>query len=154
MSYCIRVLAPVEEVPTAAAVTQALHDEGFAATVSATPAAENWERLVVELPDQPPVTVRRSLRQGEENPVEVEVDAFLDELLELEETPGVRQVEEALRRARQLIMLEVPDTYAWGQERTVVDALVELFTEPEGSLIQADGEGFYDRKGDLLVPLE
>ena len=73
--------------------------------------------------------------------------------MELEETPGVRQVE-ALRRARQLIMLEVPDTYAWGQERTVVDALVELFTEPEGSLIQADGEGFYDRKGDLLVPLE
>lgn len=154
MSYCIRVLAPVDDAPSAGEVARALQEEQFCASVAGSPSDADWERLTVQLPGQPPIEVERSIRVGEENPVDREVDGFLDELVECEETPGVQQVEAALRSARQLLVVAVPESFAWGSERTVVDALVEILSEPPGTVIQADGEGFYDREGNLLVPME
>jgi len=154
MGYRIRLLAPSEDVPAAGQIAAALRAEGFDAPVAAAPADAGWESLTVHPAGQEPIRVQRSLRRGEENRVDEEVDAFLDELLDLDQTPGVQQVEDALRRARQMIVLDVPEEFPWGAGRTVVDALVEYLADATEALIQADGEGFYDRMGELLVPME
>lgn len=154
MSYFIRLLSPTEDVPTVGEIERALQSEGFAVQLTAAPEAAAWQSLELRVPDQPPVAVARHRRRGDENPVEVEVDSFLDLLLDHEETPGVRAVEAALRRARQMLVLQVPDAFPWGAERTVVDALVEFLADHTEALIQADGEGFYDREGNLLIAVE
>ncbi len=154
MSYYIRLLAPAEGVSPAGEIAAALKAEGFDVAVDAAPAGPAWETLTVWPAGQETITGHRTLRQGEENPVDEEIDAFQDELLEREESPGLAQVEDALRRTRQMILLEVPESFPWGEERTVVDALVEFLADSTEALIQADGEGFYDRMGDLLVGME
>lgn len=154
MSYTIRLLAPNEQVPPPAEVERALRDEGFDVAVAGTPASDAWETLEARLPGVDPVTARRSLREGEVNPVDVEVDEFMDELLDREETPELAQVMDALRHARIMIEVEIPEAFPWSEERTVVDALVEHLADSTGAIIQADGEGFYDNAGNLLVAME
>ncbi|HHX38330.1 MAG TPA: hypothetical protein GX715_00060 [Armatimonadetes bacterium] len=154
MSYTIRLLAPKEEAPSVAVIERALRDEGFEVTIARVPPTGTWEQLELQLPDEDPVKVRRYLREGEENPVDEEVDGFLDELLDRDETPGLTQVMDALRHARQMMVVEIPDSFPWSEERTVVDALVEHLADATGAVIQADGEGFYDSAGNLLVPME
>ncbi|MBI3944793.1 MAG: hypothetical protein HY321_02665 [Armatimonadetes bacterium] len=154
MSYCIRLLSPVEAAPAAAEIAAALGAEGFDSQIQAAAADAGWERLELRVPGEDPLRATRSQRRGEENPVDEEIDAFLDLVLQAEETPATRQVEDALRRARQMILLEVPDTFPWGAGRTVADALVEFLADRTEALIQADGEGFYDREGNLLLAME
>lgn len=154
MSYYIRLLAPETGVPAGATIQEALNSEGFTTAVAGAPADAAWESLSVEPAGQNPILLRHDLREGEENPVDEEVDNFLDLLLEEPDSPEVSRVEAALRQARQMIVLEVPDEFAWGTGRTVVDALVQFLVEKTGAIIQADGEGFYDQDGNLLLAME
>jgi len=154
MSYTIRLLSPKESVPPAPDVAASLKGEGFDAAVAGAPDGEGWEMIEVRLPAAEPIQVSRFLREGEENPVDEEIDGFVDELAEREETPALEQVMDALRKARQMLVVDVPESFAWGEERTAADALVEFLADSTEALIQADGEGFYDRMGDLLAALE
>lgn len=153
MSYSIRILAPVESAPAASEIRAALRHEGFDVSLEPSPSDADWGEIRLSTQGQT-ILLARGLRAGEDNPVDDEIDVFLDLLLEQEDTPGVQQVEDMLRRARQEFYLEIPDEFPWGAGRNVVDALVEFVADRTEGLIQADGEGFYDRMGNLLVAME
>ncbi|MDH7569267.1 MAG: hypothetical protein QHJ73_06745 [Armatimonadota bacterium] len=154
MTYCIRLLSPVEKAPSAVELDDWLRTEGFPVSIDPHPGPNDWGRLTITDAQGRTLVVRRHLRRGDENPVDEEVDSFLDHLLEMDDSPAVRRVEEGLREARQMLILEVPDDYPWGTEQTLADAVVQVLAERTKALVQADGEGFYTSDGELILELD
>jgi hypothetical protein len=71
-------------------------------------------------------------------------------------SPPRDMVLDHLAHSKFLVLIRIPlsqfgdDKQAW----QAVDALVDYFVDRHGGLVHAEGEGFYDTNGRLLVPLQ
>jgi hypothetical protein len=83
------------------------------------------------------------------------VDGFRGNLEQLSPSPQRNQVLQHLARTRFVVSVAVPvsqfgdDERAWG----AVHLLLDYFVERHGGLVHAEGEGFYDSHGRLLVTM-
>ena len=80
---------------------------------------------------------------------------FIDELADLEDTPAKNQVIDHLRKTRFIVSCQLlSDCDEDGYEAN--GQFLDYFVDHCGALIQADGEGFYERMdlGEILLPLK
>ena len=93
--------------------------------------------------------------EGDESLAKAECQEFMDELADLEDTPAKNQVIDHLRKTRFIVSCQLlSDCDEDGYEAN--GQFLDYFVDHCGALIQADGEGFYERMdlGEILLPLK
>jgi hypothetical protein len=91
-----------------------------------------------------PIVVECNRDEGIDSLARAECEEFIDEVRELEESPARTRVIEHLRKARFVVCCQLlSDIDEAGFEAN--GQLLDYFVDTCGGMIQADGEGFYDR---------
>jgi hypothetical protein len=160
MAHFLRVMTKTTNAPTIAVLAEALEQEGF---VFATfPKREderfttpNWRTFHLSYEEQSrSLMLDRSLRGQEERELEEDVEEFLEQLQGLEGDEGKKkQVVDILNETNQMFALYIPDDIT-EEGWELAEKLMENLLEMTDGVLQVDGEGFFDKEGELILEME
>jgi hypothetical protein len=114
---------------------------------------ENWRRAGIRYKaDKQPLVVEVSRSSSGDELLSEEVEEFVEFLEEVDDSPEKQKVLEHLRDSRAAVVVQLLEEID-DDGYDAVGAFLGFFVEHCGAMIQADGEGFYERNR-LLVELE
>lgn len=160
MAHFMRVLTKTTNSPTLAVLCESLEQAGFAFTTFPDKederfAAADWKSLHLAYDERShSVMLDRSVRGQEERELEEDLEEFAEQLKALEaEEVKKKQVEELLAETNQIFACYIPDDML-EQGWEMVEKLMETLLEMTDGVLQVDGEGFFDKEGDMMLEME
>jgi len=153
MGYYVRALCKAREVPSIVAIVDRLRDHGFAVEAKPRDPAElnspHWAQFeLVYEPGKLPIPVECYRDTDDDSLVPEEVSEFLDEIAEVNDSPGKIKVREHLKATHTIISCQLlSDVDDHGYRAN--DAFLDLLCKDCDGMVYADLEGFYD--GQTLV---
>jgi hypothetical protein len=162
MPYYVRAFCTATQPPTINTVMQSLRQRGSDFTAQVDDASELnspvWGQFeLIYKPGNGPIVVECNRDQGDKSLAKAECQEFVDEVMDLEDAPAPAkgQVVGHLRKTRFIISCQLlSDCDEDGYEAN--GQFLDYFVEHCGAMIQADGEGFYERMdtGEILLSLK
>lgn len=158
MAHFMRVFTNSTAAPTIEAVCKQLEQDGFVFDTfpkSDDPryTVENWRTLHLAYDKNvASIMLDRSVRGDEGDVFGEEIEEFQDVLKDVEGA-GKGAVSEILQNASQIFACYLPDDLTEEGWELVESMLEKLLDATEGSL-QVDGEGFFDKEGELLLAID
>jgi hypothetical protein len=160
MAYYVRAFCTAAQTPTINSVMQSLRQRGsdFVAQVD-DPAdldSRAWHQFeLIYKPENGPIVVECNRDEGDDWLAKAECQEFTEEVAELGDASARNKVIEHLRKTRFIVCCQLlSDCDEDGYEAN--GQFLEYFVDHCGGMIQADGEGFYERMdlGKILLPLK
>ena len=160
MEHYVRAFCTAAEPPKINTVMQTLRQRGaeFIARVNDPSEldAPEWRQFeLLYKPAKGAIVVECTRDEGEDSGAREECLEFIEEIVGSEDAPARDKVIEHLKRTRFIVCCELPgdcdeDGFAANGQ------LLEYFVDHCGAMLQADGEGFYERmdRAKILLPLE
>jgi hypothetical protein len=155
LDYYIRILSASADAPTAGDMAAAAARAGYAlaGVRGADPKDPEWRSVDLEYDgDRCPLRIERHLAAVAGDLADVA--RFSERVGAPGRSKAKKQVREFLAETRQIIALRVPDHVLDSEDWGLVHALLYFLQPRLNGLIQADGEGFYNGDGKLLVALD
>lgn len=151
MPYYVRAFCTVTQPPTINAVMQSFRQRGSTFTAQVEDASEldsrAWHQFeLIYKPGNGPIVVECNRDEGEDSLAKAECQEFIEEVNDLEDAPAYarNQVIDHLRKTRFIISCQLlSDCDDDGYEAN--GQFLDYFVVNCGAMIQADGEGFYER---------
>lgn len=158
MAHFLRVMTKQQTAPGLAELTNSLAQEGF--TFETFPDKEeerfadpNWQTLHIAYdPNKMSLMLDRSQAGDEKGELAEEIAEFQENLQALEGA-GKAAVAEILSGTEQIFALLIPDDIT-EQGWELAEKLLEHLLDATDGHLQVDGEGFYDKEGELLFEME
>jgi hypothetical protein len=156
MAHFLRVMTENQEAPSLPKLTKLLEDGGF--EIVTFPSADderfadpNWRTFHLAYDRHKlSLILDRSVKGDAE--LDEEIAEFFENLKQVE-GEGKSTVEAILSGTRQILALLIPDDIT-EQGWEVAEFLLEQLLEATDGHLQVDGEGFYDKEGELLFEME
>ncbi len=150
MAYYLRAFCTSDDIPPLREVLEWAASQGVRLDVpSADLDSDTWGQAeVLYTADRSPIVAEANA----DTLAHEEVDEFIESLEDVDESPEKQKVLEHLRQTKAVIAVQLlgdidDDGY------TAAGTFLTYFIEQCGGLIQADGEGFYERER-LIVELD
>ena len=151
MPYYVRAFCTSAQPPTINEVLKSLRESRSNFTARVDDALEldspSWQQFeLIYKPGNGPIVVECNRDEGVDSLAKAECQEFIDEVTDLEGAPARarNQVIDHLRKTRFVISCQLlSDCDEDGYEAN--GQFLDYFVEQCGAMIQADGEGFYDR---------
>jgi hypothetical protein len=159
LPHFMRVFTASTAAPTIPVLHQQLEQEEF--TFDTFPktddpryGAENWRTLHLAYDKNvASVMLDRSVRGDEGDVFGEEIEEFQEALKSVPESAEKTAVQQILQNASQVFACYIPDDMTEEGWELVESLLEKLLDSTEGSL-QVDGEGFFDKEGELILSME
>ena len=156
MAHFMRVFCRTQEAPAIPALVEKIEHIGFELKIF--PAKDDprfsdpdWRTVHLSYEDRrPSVMVDRSIRGAED--FEEEIEEFRS-AVQAVEGDGRAAVEQLLAETQQIIACMIPDDFT-EEGWELVEYLLELLLDATDGTLQADGEGFFDKEGELILAIE
>jgi hypothetical protein len=159
VAHFLRVFTSTTETPTLPVLANKLEMEGF--DFDTYPKKDdprflepNWRTFHISYDERSAsVILDRSLKGEEDKLFEEELEEFGQTLATLEDSPGKQTVQELLANTQQVFACLIPDDiteHGW----ELVEVLLEVVLDQTGGMLQVDGEGWYDKEGELILEME
>lgn len=159
MAHFMRVFTSIKEIPTLPALAQKLEQEDF--EIETFPKKDDprytetdWRTFHVSYEERfASVMVDRSVKGEEDKLFEEEIEEFSSDLHKLPDSTGKQAVQEVLGNTSQIVACYIPDDiteHGW----ELVETLLETLLDTTNGTLQVDGEGWYDKEGELLLEME
>lgn len=158
MAHFMRVFCRTQEAPTIPHLVDKIEHIGFELKIF--PAKDDpryqdpdWKTVHLSYEDRrPSVMVDRSI-SGAEDFAE-EIDEFRTAMQSVEgQDEGRAVVEKLLSETEQIIACMIPDDFT-EEGWELVEYLLELLLDATDGTLQADGEGFFDKEGELIFAID
>jgi hypothetical protein len=146
-----RVFAPSETEPSPSMLAEHLHARGLAVEPHFKGDELGWTRGELSLPGgHTPILLERYLTEPDD--IRDDLNAFAAELETLTYSPNAAKLMERVITTKQLIAIRKPIDHADESrlDATLRETVAFLAAEP-GAFWQADGAGWFDGNGTLLV---
>jgi len=160
MPYYVRAFCTATRPPTINAVMQCLRQRGLDCTAQVDDRSEldspAWQQFeLIYKPANGPIVVECNRDDGEDSLAKAECQEFIEEVADLEDSPEKVKVVEHLRKTRFIVSCQLlSDCDDDGYEAN--GQFLDYFVDKFGAMVQADGEGFYERMdtGVMLLSLK
>ncbi|MGZ4164789.1 MAG: hypothetical protein ACXVDB_08990 [Tumebacillaceae bacterium] len=159
MAHFLRVFTSTTDTPTLPVLANKLDMEGF--DFNTFPKKDDprflendWRTLHISYDERAAsVILDRSLKGEEDKLFEEEIEEFQQSLAALEDSSGKQTVAALLANTQQVFACLIPDDiteHGW----ELVETLLEIVLDHTGGTLQVDGEGWYDKEGELILEME
>lgn len=160
MPYYVRAFCTAAQPPTINTVMQSLRQRGSDFTAQVDVASKldssDWKQFeLIYKPGNGPLVVECHRDDEPESLAKAECEEFVEEVADLDDSPAKDKVIEHLRKTRFIVNCQLlSDCDDDGFEAN--GQFLDFFVDNCGAMIQADGEGFYERMDmdELLLSLE
>lgn len=159
MAHFLRVFASTTETPTLPVLANKLEMEGF--DFDTYPKKDDprflepdWRTFHISYDERSAsVMLDRSLQGEADKLFEEEIAEFIETLTALPDSSGKQTVQEILTATQQVFACLIPDDiteHGW----ELVEVLLEIVLDHTNGTLQVDGEGWYDKEGELILEME
>jgi hypothetical protein len=159
MAHFMRVFANQTEASNILALVKELEQDGF--VFDTFPNSDDprytdtdWRTLHLAYDKNvASVMLDRSVRGDEGDVFDEEIEEFQETLKTVDDGAGKQAVVDVLQNASQVFACYIPDDITeTGWE--LVESLLEKLLDTTGGSLQVDGEGFFDKEGELILAVE
>ena len=152
MSYYLRAFCATDTLPSLRAVIEQTAARGITLAVDPEPPAElddeRWSQAAIQYKaERSPVLVEVN-RAEDGDLLAEEIEEFVELLADAADSAAKDRVVAHVRGTRAIVAARLPGDVDDDGYRAVT-ALLDVFVDRCGALVQADGEGFYE--GDRLI---
>ena len=153
-AYILRIFARKSGAPSPQAIGDHLRSRRFAVRIESgavSQHSEGWTRLrVFYAPGRSPLGLERQSLHGDA-PLSEPLRALMDATADAKDSRGKGKVLAFLGECRQVFELSVPPEYDWHAGRHLVTTeLLDYLRQATDGMVQADGEGYYERNRVIL----
>ena len=159
VAHFMRVFTNKTKAPNISELRHQLEQDGFVFetfpdTDDPRYTAEDWRTLhLAHDRNVASIILYRSVRGDEGDVFNDEIEEFQEALNSVADAPEKQAVQQILQNASQIFACYIPDDLnETGWE--LVESLLEKLLEATDGSLQVDGEGFFDKEGELLLAVE